>query len=83
MNRSCTLLWRKTWANPLLVEREKTFSRLEAWLYLTKVPAAGMDNEKIGLKRGEFIASIRHLSECFNWSHGMAQRFVDLLSKTQ
>jgi hypothetical protein len=79
MNRGYTLLWRKIWANPLLCEPGKKFSRLEAWLYLTNVLAAGVDDEAAGLKRGEFVASVRHLASRFNWSHGMAQRFIDLL----
>ena len=57
MNRGYTLLWRKIWSNPLLCEPGKKFSRLEAWLYLTNVQAAGMDDEKSGLKRGEFGAA--------------------------
>ncbi len=32
MNRGYTLLWRKTWANPLLCGCGKKFSRLEAGL---------------------------------------------------
>jgi hypothetical protein len=79
MNRGYTLLWRKIWSNPLLGETGKKFSRLEAWLYLTNVLAAGMDDEKSGLKRGEFVVSVRHLAMTFNWSHGMAQRFISLL----
>jgi hypothetical protein len=77
MRRGYTLLWRKIWANPLLVEPGKKFSRLEAWLYIVNVLAAGMDDEKTGLKRGEFVASIRFLSKTFNWSHAIAQRFID------
>ena len=38
-----------------------------------------MDDEAAGLKRGEFIASVRFLAKTFNWSHAMAQRFVDQL----
>ena len=41
--------------------------------------AAGKDDESIRLKRGEFVASIRYLSECFNWSHGKTQRNIDQL----
>ena len=44
MNRGYTLLWRKVWANPLLCEPGRKFSRLEAWLYLTNVLAAGMEH---------------------------------------
>ena len=79
MNRGYTLLWRKIWANPILFEKGKQFSRLEAWLHIINVLAAGRDDEKTGLRRGEFFASIRFLAECFNWSHGTAQRFMDLL----
>ena len=79
MQRGYTLLWRKVWANPLLCEPGKKFSRLEAWLYLTNVLATGVDDEAAGLKRGEFIASVRFLAKTFNWSHAMAQRFVDQL----
>jgi hypothetical protein len=63
----------------VLCEPGRKFSRLEAWLYIINVLAAGVDDEKTGLKRGEFIASIRFLAECFSWSHGTTQRFVDLL----
>jgi len=79
MNRGYTFLWRKTWANPLFQEKGKSFSHFEAWLYLTNVLATGMDDEAAGLKRGDFIVSVRYLARCFNWSHGMAQRFLDLL----
>ncbi len=79
MNRGYTLIWRKLWANPVLFEPGKKFSRLEAWLYLTNVLAAGIDDESAGLKRGEFIASIRFIAKTFNWSHAMAQRFIDQL----
>jgi hypothetical protein len=79
MRRGYTLLWRKIWANPLLVEPGKKFSRLEAWLYIVNVLAAGKDDENNALKRGEFVASIRFLAKTFNWSHAMAQRFIDQL----
>jgi len=79
MQRGYTLLWRKIWANPLLCEPGRKFSRLEAWLYIINVLAAGVDDEKSGLKRGEFIASIRFLADRFNWSHGTTQRFMDQL----
>ena len=79
MYRGYTLLWRKVWSNAVLVEPGKPFSRLEAWLYITNALAAGMDDPRAGLKRGEFVASIRFLAKAFNWSHPMAQRFVDQL----
>lgn len=53
MNRGYTLLWRKTWVNPLLCGPGKKYSRLEAWPYLINVLAAGLDDENAGLKRGE------------------------------
>ena len=61
MNRGYTLLWRKIWSNPLLCETGRKFSRLEAWLYIINVLAAGKDDEATGLKRGEFIVSVRYL----------------------
>ena len=62
MRRGYVLLWRKIWANPVLQEREKRFSRMEAWLYLTSVLATGVDDPDSGLKRGEFRASVRQLA---------------------
>ena len=53
MNRGYTLPWRKTWANPLLCELGKKFSRLKAWLYLTNFLAGGINDDASGLKRGE------------------------------
>ncbi len=37
VNRGYTLNRRKLWANPLLCEPGKQFSRLEAWLHLTNI----------------------------------------------
>ncbi len=79
MHRGYTCLWRKIWSNAVLTERSKRFSRLEAWLYITNMFAAGRDDPAAGLKRGEFVASVSKCAECFNWSHGVAQRFLDLL----
>jgi len=79
MYRGYTCLHRKIWSNAVLAEPGKRFSRLEAWLYITNVLATGMDDQDAGLKRGEFVASIRFLAKAFNWSHPMAQRFVDQL----
>jgi hypothetical protein len=79
VNRGYTLIWRKLWANPIFYEPGKKFTRLEAWLYITNVLAAGMDDESAGMKRGEFVVSVRQLTRSFNWSHGMAQRFLALL----
>lgn len=52
MNRGYTLLWRKIRSNSLLREPGRKFSRLEAWLYVVNVLAAGKDDEKTGLRRG-------------------------------
>jgi hypothetical protein len=46
---------------------------------MTNVLAAGMDDESTGVKRGELVVSVRQLARAFNWSHGMAQRFLALV----
>jgi hypothetical protein len=79
MHRGYTCLWRKVWSNAVLAEPGRRFSRLEAWLYITNVLAAVKDGQAAGLKRGEFVASIRQCAGCFNWSHGAVQRFLDML----
>jgi hypothetical protein len=79
MYRGYTCLWRKIWSNAVLAEPGKRFSRFEAWLYITNVLAAGMDDPDAGLKRGEFVASIRQLIECFHWSLGAVHRFLEIL----
>ena len=79
MHRGYTCLWRKIWSNAVLAEPGRRFSRLEAWLYITNVLAAGKEDQTAGLKRGEFVASVRQLVGYFNWSHGAVQRFLELL----
>jgi hypothetical protein len=81
MNRGYTCLWRKVWSNTVLAEPGKRFSRFEAWLYITNVLAAGIDAQAAGLKRGEFVGSVRQLAECFNWSRGAMLRFLETLSQ--
>ncbi len=81
MNFGYTLIWRKIWANPLLVYPGKIFSRLEAWLYLTNVLAAGKDDEAAGLKRGQFAASSRFLAQQWNWDRSRVQRFIKELER--
>jgi hypothetical protein len=83
MNRGYTFLWRKTWANPVLQEKEKRFSRLEAWLYLTNVLATGVDDRDAGLRRGEFSASVRRMAKLWNWSPAAVFRFLRLLEENQ
>jgi len=81
VNRGYTFLWRKIWANPVLQEKAKRFSRLEAWLYLTNVLATGVDDPGLGLQRGEFRASIRRLAKLWNWSPTSVFRFLRLLER--
>jgi hypothetical protein len=75
MNRGYTLLWRKIWANPLLCDPRKKFSRLEAWLHITNGLAAGKDDERTGLRRGKFLTSSRHLAMNWNWPRTTVWRF--------
>jgi hypothetical protein len=81
MHRGYTCLWRRIWSNAILAEPGKRFSRMEAWLYITNVLAAGVDDQAAELKRGEFVASVRRLAECFNWSRGAVLRFIETLSQ--
>ena len=81
MNRGYTFLWRKTWANPVLQEKGKRFSRLEAWLYLTNVLATGVDDAGAGLRRGEFRASVRRLADLWSWSPTAVFRFLRVLEE--
>jgi hypothetical protein len=83
MNRGYTLLWRKTWANPLICGPGKKFRRLEAWLYLTNVLATGIDEPEAGLGRGEFRISIRRLAGLWNWSPAAAFGFLRLLEENR
>ncbi len=83
MNRGYTFLWRKTWANPVLQEKGKRFSRLEAWLYLTNVLATGVDDPDTGLQRGEFSASVRRMAKIWNWSPTAVFRFLRLLEENR
>jgi hypothetical protein len=41
--------------------------------------ASGIDDEAAGLRRGEFIASVRQLAVSFHWSVGAVHRFLDTL----
>ena len=79
MHRGDTCLWRKIWSNTVLVEPGRPFSRLEAWLYITNVLATGIDDQAAGLKRGEFVASVRQLAAIFHWSRGAVLRFLETL----
>ena len=81
MQRGYTLLWRKIWANPVLCEPGRKFSRLEAWLYIINVLASGKDDESSGLGRGEFSVSSRYLVRAWNWPRANVQRFLKELEK--
>ena len=50
MNRGYTFLLRKTWGNLILQEKRKRFSRFEAWLHLTNVLEAGVDDPSAELQ---------------------------------
>ncbi len=79
MDSGYTLLWRKTWKNKVLQEKNKRFSRLEAWLYLVNVKAQGVPRN--GLQRGEFEASYRYLAGVWNWSVDAVYRFMKILER--
>jgi hypothetical protein len=79
MDFGYTHLHRKIWKNPVLQEKNKRFSRLEAWLYLNNALAQGMDRN--GLKRGEFKASYRYLAGIWNWSIDAVYRFMMILER--
>jgi len=49
-------------------------------LYITNVLAAGKNDPAAGLKRGEFVASIRQCANSFNWSRSAVERFFELLA---
>lgn len=74
MESGYTRLYRKIWKNAILAEKNKTFSRFEAWLYLVNVQAQGTDRP--GIKRGEFEVSIRYLARAWNWSKTKVERFL-------
>jgi hypothetical protein len=76
MERGWTRLWRKTWDNPVLKERGKRFSRMEAWLHIVNVLARGVDDPDAGLRRGEFEASVRYLAKAWNWGVSSVYRFM-------
>jgi hypothetical protein len=81
MDRGYTLQWRKVWDNPVLKERGKRFSKLEAWFYMVNKLASGTDNPETGLKRGEFDASYRFLARAWRWDVAVTYRFMRVLRK--
>ena len=81
MDRGHVHLFRKVWNNPVLHERGKRFSRLEAWLWIISILARGTDDSEMRLKRGEFQASIRYLGKSWKWSRGAVERFLSDLQQ--
>jgi predicted ATPase len=69
MNRGYTLIWRKLWANPLLCEPGKKFTRLEAWLYLTNVLATGIDKLKMTDFKTEVLFDL--VDSLYRQKHGL------------
>lgn len=81
MNYGHVHLFRKIWNNPVLQEKNKIFSRLEAWIWIVSREARGKDDPKSGLKRGEFRVSIRQLAKAWNWNRSRVHRFLQDLQK--
>jgi hypothetical protein len=74
-----TRFYRSMWNNPVLMEKGKRYSRLEAWWYLVNFQARGIDGN--GLNRGEFSASYRFLAGAWNWSIDSVYRFIKTLER--
>jgi hypothetical protein len=70
-------LYRSVWNTTALKERDKKFSKLEAWLYIISLLASGV--ERNGLERGEFMASYRFMARIFNWTIPKTFRFIQSL----
>ncbi|HHE6877777.1 TPA: DnaD domain protein [Staphylococcus aureus] len=70
--------------NHWLFKEKRTFSKLEAWIYLlmeanhskAKVP---IGNQIVTVERGQRLTSILTLSDLFNWSRFKVKTFLDLL----
>ncbi len=74
---------RKADADPLWRE-PREFSRWEAWEYMIRAAAYAphvrtIGTEQVPLARGEFLASLRYLSECWQWSVKRVRRFLEWL----
>jgi hypothetical protein len=78
MSKGYIKLWRKVLDNPILREKGKRYSRLEAWLYLC-LNARGTDDKENGLMRGEIQASYRFLGKVWLWSVDSVFRFMRTL----
>ncbi|CAA3979965.1 dnaD domain protein [Staphylococcus aureus] len=70
--------------NHWLFKEKRTFSKIEAWIYLlmeanhskAKVP---IGNQIVTVERGQRLTSILTLSDLFNWSRFKVKTFLDLL----
>lgn len=75
------LLWRRFEDHPYWQE-ERVFSYAEAFLDCFAFLAAHTPYTKrvrgdvVALGRGEFLASVRYLSERWKWGHGKVERFI-------
>lgn len=81
MDRGHVHLARKSWDNPILKEPGRRFSKWEAWFWIVSREARGLPDEKNGLGRGEFVASVRELAKRWKWSRSSVQRFLKTLQK--
>jgi hypothetical protein len=79
MKRGYIRLYRKIKDCEILQERNKRYSRFEAWIYLVLNKAQGIDGN--GLLRGEFEASMRELAQKWKWSKSAVERFMVDLQK--
>jgi hypothetical protein len=79
MRRGYIRLYRKIQDCEVLKEKNKRYSKLEAWIYLILSESQGIDGN--GLKRGEFEVSIRYLAEKWRWSKSAVERFMADLQK--
>ncbi len=74
MKRGYIRLYRKIDQCAVLQERNKRYSKKEAWIHLVMNEAAGVATGN--LQRGEFEASVRHLAKVWNWSKTSVERFL-------
>ena len=62
--RGNTLRWGKIWSNSRSANPARSSPGSKLGSTFITILASGKDDEKAGLKRGEFVASIDILSEC-------------------
>jgi hypothetical protein len=81
MKRGYIRLYRKIDECAVLQERNKRYSKKEAWIHLVMNEAAGLPRD--GLQRGEFEVSVRHLARKWNWSKTSVERFLTDLERCE